>query len=382
MTDNNISKKQKTNHNNDNNNIKQLYDNNNNDIVIKFSQSYSNKNESRDLRLIETSMDMIKKIKLGNDTLRLIGSKGDDTVLCTNDQTYSIKKVETSNSVFLIPSSLNNEYNIIANCGTYYELKAINGRIEQLEELLKQTQYNGSDDDNNNTLNLLSRNDLEQYVQASKKELDDAFDKLGVIELQGKMRMISRSASREVIRCVLDTIMENDWSINNIDETLCCNNMKDIDPVLLHAVLLKLGNIIDKNDTTSIWKLDEESIAKSTAHILFCSLKTIKDKTWQCDDFMIEWQSRTPGVSELDQKLLYGIAIKIDNGFKYLPVENMNKDASYRLNQLFQLKRSYSKLELVPYLEDLINDTSKLAMKIDELLLQHTKKIDDLYYQK
>ena len=110
--------------------------------------------------------------------------------------------------------------------------------------------------------------------------------------------------------------------------------------------------------------------------------KTIKDKTWQCDDFMIEWQSRTPGVSELDEKLLYGIAIKIDNGFKYFPVENMNKDASYRINQLFQLKRSYSKLELVPYLEDLINDTSKLAMKIDELLIQHTKKIDDLYYQK
>ena len=376
MTDN-ITKKQKIDHNNDdNNNIKQLYDNKNNDIVIKFSQSYSNQDESRDLRLIETSLDMIKKIKSG-ESLRLIGSKGDkgdDTVLCTNDQTYSIKKVETSNSVFLIPSSLNNEYNIIANCGTYYELKPINGRIEQLEELLKQTQYNGSDD-NNTTLNLLSRNDLEQYVQASKKELDDAFDKLGVIELQGKMRMISRSASREVIRCVLDTIMENDWSINNIDETLCCNNMKDIDPVLLHAALLKLGHVIEKKETTSIWKLDEESIAKATAHILFCSHKSIKDKSWQCDDFMIEWQSRTPGVSELDQKLLYGIAIKIDNGFKYLPVENMNKDASYRFNQLFQYKRSYSKLELVPYLED-------ITLKVDELLIQHTKNIDDLYYQK
>lgn len=379
MSDN-VMKKQKVIHSNDDEKTtKQLHDNVNNEVVIKFRPSYSNQEQLRDLRLIETSMDMIKRVKAG-ETLKLIGSKGEDTILCTSEQTFSIKKVETSNSVFLIPASNNNEYNIIANCGTYYELKPINGRIEQLEELLKKTQYNGIDD--NNTSNLFSRTDLEECVQASKKELDDAFEKLGVIELQGKMRMISRAASREIIRCVLDTIMENDWSIHNVDETVCCDVMKDIDPVLLHAVLLKLGQILEKRESTIIWKLDEESIAKATAHILFCNHKSIKDKSWPVDDFMVEWQSRTPGVSELNQKLLHGIAIKIDNGFKYFPVENLTKDASVRFDQLFQLKRSFSKLELVPYLEDLINDTSKLDIKIDELLLQYTKKIEDLYYQK
>jgi hypothetical protein len=159
MSDNNIMKKQKVIHNNDEKTTKQLHDNVNKEVVIKFRPSYSNQDQSRDLRLIETSMDMIKKVKAG-ETLKIIGSKGEDTVLCTSEQTFSIKKVETSNSVFLIPASSNNEYNIIANCGTYYELKPISGRIEQLEELLKKTQYNGTDD--NNTSNLLSRTDLEE----------------------------------------------------------------------------------------------------------------------------------------------------------------------------------------------------------------------------
>jgi len=380
MTETSSSKKQKISHDNDNDNIsKQLYDNINNEVIIKFRPSYSNEENKRDLRLIETSMDLIKKIKDG-EKLRLIGSKGEDTVLCTNEQTFSMKKVETSNSVFLIPASYNNEYNIITNCGTFYELKSINGRVEQIEELLKQTQYYGTNDEN--ISNLLSRAEIEERVQASKKELDEAFEKLGVIELKGKMRMISRSASREVIRCVLDTIMENDWSIHNVDEFVCCNIMKDTDAVLLHSVLKKLGRIIEKKENTMIWKLDEDSIAKATAHILFCSHKSVKDKGWPIDEFMIEWQSRTPGVSELDKKLLCGIAIKVDNNFKYLPVEDFVRDASIRFDQLFQIKKSFNKEELVPYLEDLVKDKSIVALKVDELLLQYTKKIDDLYYQK
>lgn len=376
-----VSKKQKTSHNNDNDDkiLKQLYDNINDEVIIKFRPSYSSQENKRDLRLIETSMDLIKKIK-DCEKLKLIGSKGEDTVLCTNEQTFSMKKVETSNSVFLIPGSCNNEYNIISNCGTFYELKPINGRVEQIEELLKQTQYYGTNDENQT--NLLSRTEIEERVQASKKELDEAFEKLGVIELKGKMRMVSRSASREVIRCLLDTIMENDWSIHNVDEFVCCNIMKDTDAVLLHSVLKKLGRIIEKKENTMIWKLDEDSIAKATAHILFCSHKSVKDKGWPIDEFMIEWQSRTPGVSELDKKLLCGIAIKVDNNFKYLPVEDFVRDASIRFDQLFQIKKSYIKAELVPYLEDLIKDTSVLALKVDELLLQYTKKIDDLYYQK
>jgi len=177
--------------------------------------------------------------------------------------------------------------------------------------------------------------------------------------------------------------MENDWSINNINENLCCSIMNDTDPVLLHSVFKKLGKIIEKTENTIIWKLDEDSIAKATAHILFCSNKSSKDnKGWSIDDFMIEWQSRTPGVSELDKKLLCGIAIKVDNNFKYLPVEDLVRDACIRFEQLFQIKKSFNKEELVPYLEDLVKDKSIVALKVDELLLQYTKKIDDLYYQK
>ena len=69
----------------------------------KASLVYSSSFNSRDMRLMEVPSDVLSHITEGHD-LKLIGpGKGGDTVLCTGNKTYSIKKVETSNVSFLVP---------------------------------------------------------------------------------------------------------------------------------------------------------------------------------------------------------------------------------------------------------------------------------------
>lgn len=57
-----------------------------------------------------------------NEQLRLIGDETNHAVLCTDSKTYAIKKVETSNSVFLVAPSDNKRFNIESLHQDYYEV--------------------------------------------------------------------------------------------------------------------------------------------------------------------------------------------------------------------------------------------------------------------
>ena len=72
--------------------LRQLFEESGQQLSLRFSSSYGN----RDLRLIEVPEEIIQIIKMGQE-LKIIGDKAGDAALCTNDRTFSIKKVETSN---------------------------------------------------------------------------------------------------------------------------------------------------------------------------------------------------------------------------------------------------------------------------------------------
>lgn len=64
--------------------------------VVHFSKAFVE--TSKDVRLIEINDEIEEKLRTGI-ALKLIGSETQtDTVLCTDDKTYSVKKVETSNT--------------------------------------------------------------------------------------------------------------------------------------------------------------------------------------------------------------------------------------------------------------------------------------------
>lgn len=61
---------------------------------------------------------------------KLVGDAGTDAVLCTENETYSVVRVETSNDVFLVPPATPAEtadaesdtFEVTARCNYYYEV--------------------------------------------------------------------------------------------------------------------------------------------------------------------------------------------------------------------------------------------------------------------
>jgi hypothetical protein len=256
-------------------------------ITISFSQNFLKK----DVRLIEVTEDLINLLERG-ESLSIIGpievsgsgsSSVSDTVLTSREKTYSIKKVEQSNAVYVVDPSNTDEYSIQFASQDYYEIKPIPARLEKIKQLLSSSQYNGTEAETENPVDkskVITYNELRDQVQASNVEFTSALFGLGVVELQGKMRLLSKIAIREAIQQLIYTIMENTWDVHSISEERCILAMHTVDPVLLNFALKTLvqkkclketKNEEKESERKGIWTLDQDAISKATAHILFNS---------------------------------------------------------------------------------------------------------------
>jgi Sister chromatid cohesion protein Dcc1 len=242
------------------------------DQTGKHRISFSPEFRGRDFRLFELPEELVSQIESG-EVVKIVGSTEpkSDAVICSKKKTYSLKKAETSNSVFVVPSSSSGEFTVTGTCQHYYELKPIAPRLEMVAEALRSAVYNGNDPEHEKRIDrslLLSYEQLRATVQTSDTELENALFSLRVVELMGKMRMLSKKAVREVICDLIDTIIENSWPTDKVDEALCKQAMPDTDHVLLTFAFKSLGRMREER---GLWELDHSAIARSTADNLFNS---------------------------------------------------------------------------------------------------------------
>lgn len=296
---------------------KQLYNSNGtSDIsIIQFPIEDISK---RDIRLIEISDEILKELESGG-ILKIIGNKHADAVICSSKKTYSIKKVETSNSIFLIPPSENESFTIQGKCSDYYELKSMKGRTEQLTHYLQPSIFKGQKEESECPIDetaLLSLADLTKLVQASKTELDEALKNLNIVEMNGKLRLLARSAILEVISQLFNIMIENNISIDSVDYNICKEIMSaddQSDPVILKYVLTTLGSPSASDE--NIWSLEKEKVLRTAAHVTFTFANySFDNRHWPCDDFLKEWSLKSPasfGLEEIDQSLLKGVVVVI-----------------------------------------------------------------------
>ena len=234
----------------------------------------------RDVRLIEVNEDFLKQLS-DQQPLKIIGPMEvstdggvSDAVLTSLDKTFSIKKVETSNAVYLIGPSHTDKYTVQSASQDYYELKCIPPRLDKIKELCPE--YNGIDAKSNDNLHdsrLLSYSELRNQIQASDVEFAAALFNFAVVNLRGKMRLLSKVAIRESTRHLVFTIMEQSWKLQHIVEDLCVRHIPEMDPVLLNFSLKSLGEKRNIDGTEGVggayWTLDQDKISRATAHIQF-----------------------------------------------------------------------------------------------------------------
>mmetsp|Transcript_2674 Transcript_2674/g.3654 ORF Transcript_2674/g.3654 Transcript_2674/m.3654 type:complete len:207 (+) Transcript_2674:145-765(+) len=202
--------------------------------------------------------------------------------------------------------------------------------------------------------------------------------------MNGYIRLLPQSIYFEHAEALFDVIIENGWRIDCINESLCMNSMsKDCDIVVLRRVLSSLGSSNEKE--TSIWTLDRDKVLRLLAHVLFyIHVRDSSTNQWPVEDFLTYWSIKSPISINFESSadfLLRGIALKVTESTKvpyyhYLPVEQMSKQLSSRLQQLFSCspQRQFRLEDLEPYLEGLV-----AVEQMQETLLTHCKFIDARY---
>lgn len=355
------------------------------DLNAVHTVSFSPQFRQRDLRLIEVNEDIIKSINEG-EKLTVIGEPKREAVFCTSNKTFAIKKVETSNSILLVPPSKDSNFFVSGICSDYYELKQVEGKLDKLHDILKLCEYKGITDEIMHPPikeNLHTLQELRAITPASQKEFDDALQNLDIVEINGFVRLLSRSALLEYSESVFNYIIESDLTIDNIDENLCIAGIpKDSDPLILRRVLASLGECEVSSDGRNIWNLDKRKVLRMSAHIIFSNHSSSK---LSVEEFLSLWSARSPvadNVVPLAESLLRGVALKVSSSdskasspaFLYVPLELLPKDIGGRLQHLFSKQPKLSKEMIEPYLEDLV-----APQKLEETLLKHCRVVDNFY---
>lgn len=332
------------------------------------------------LRLFEMPDSLVKESTGGKcSDFNLIGTPSEDAVLCSRTTTYSIKKAELSNQLYLLNEVNANTFEIFGNAGHLYELKATRGRVESMLQVLKGSEYPIRSD---KSKNLLSRAQLREHVQASEAEIEAACRRMHIVEINGCMRMLDKPALHLLTRDLLDTILAHDLNLSALREledvrALMSVGETTLDDVLLHHVLASLGEptVVDSVKSEGVvWKLHPLRVQQASAHLLFleyCNDPCNHKKPWPMRDFFDAWEARTPTVAALSPMLpltqlmevLMGIAItaipynpaatneassssckalrgldapsSAGGGLIYVPADELSCDPAVRVQQLF-----------------------------------------------
>jgi hypothetical protein len=342
----------------------------------------------RDIRLIEIPKEVEKKLKSSDGCeLQILGSEDAlNAVLCTDDQTFSIKKVETSNTVCLVPPVVDSEhilsdiYSVVATCPCFYELKQTSPNFDEVEKMLRKSLYRGIEAEKEyppKEEDLLSYQDIQNMALASRKELDKALKEFQTVEIDGKIRIMSKDAKWSIAKQLMNEIILADFDIEKLSDAELRDVTRDdpIDFMLYEHTLNTLGTL----DAEGFWCLEAEKLAQTAAHIIF---REKNDEFILIESFMENWELKLPKGVKTDSSLLGGIALAVtrggtvDNFYTYAPFAELGSTNKCRLAAVFKIKSKLTKSELRPYIS--VDSDATDATK-DDIITSLTRKVDEFY---
>ncbi|XKL59219.1 hypothetical protein PGB90_000235 [Kerria lacca] len=323
--------------------------------------------EETQYKFLELNEELLDKLKNGIP-LTFRGNKEDKAVLCTDDKTYEVKEVETSNSLLLIPDlkfpeemqSLNcterilEHKDVINVFHTYYEVKLSKPKLKRLRTILNESSYRGSELESelvDSGVKMYSTNELLDVIQASEVELKNALSKMQAFELNDKWRILEFSYHVRVLSYFLNLIDEQSWNHEDIPADEVDQILSEIVPsnIINYILLTYCENCFELNGKRHV-RLIENKVCRIIGEEL---LKPTT--TFEFNDFLRAWQGSVPeglitNICQLDG-LVY-----IDNQLNrkvihYCPEYELSEDIAERIQYLFTLKEKWTFEEIKPYIE-------------------------------
>lgn len=128
----------------------------------------------------------------------------------------------------------------------------------------------------------------------------------------GFLRIVDRAALKDMIRLVLDTLLEHAWPLSGISHDRITQELVvqgDADGSMLECALKALGGEREGD----IWRLESRAVAQEVARRVFCRhvQESGGNRRVAEDDFMIEWTMGIPvSLTCPPLEFLRGIAVR------------------------------------------------------------------------
>jgi sister chromatid cohesion protein DCC1 len=328
-------------------------------------------------------------------TFKLKGREGDDAVLVTEDQTFLVRRGETSNTQMLFECPLetfigeggaDGTYFAVGNVMQHLELMPASARLHELPKLLERRPYEGPDLDAEFDLegqkeSRLSRSDIEGMLQASAGEIDAELRRLGALEIGGKLCSMGQRYESNLMTIIFAAAVLRNWDLGALSLEEC---LEDADVAAYprtvvatfldkYAAAAPSGGDAMETDGADGGKraLDIARLAVFRAEELLDALPITQRMT--VDEFMSRWRTMLPSDAEVGMQLLHGRAIAEPKGartlIKKLALGDLPRDVKGLFRVLFAQRAQWSKEELVPYLAGVVGP----GQSADALLLKHTR---------
>lgn len=165
--------------------------NSNDCVTIKFSEELGNSSCYRLLELADPKL--LAALEEGRE-LCIRGGLNDDVVLCTENQTFQLRELVTSNMFLVVEKEENNSGDgklgiVVGRPSATLEATLLTRPpgIDQLIKALNEAPYNGGlEDEEFKPNDLIHVTRIFENVQASSQEIEECLKKQGVMIIKGK----------------------------------------------------------------------------------------------------------------------------------------------------------------------------------------------------
>ena len=313
------------------------------------------------------------------------GGDDDEAVLCTHDVTYAVKRVDSTNTMWLlrpgerealVGGREDSVARVAAVANSHLELVEVAPRLERLRAMLLRHPYAGPDEAPD-AAGLVGHAAVCASVQASDTQLSRALRQLGAFELDGALRVASSAYQHDVLNRLVWTAFSEGYELSAVPEVGVCEAMNKDEAVrseMVRHVLLEFSEP-DSDVLGGTWSLDLGKVATAYAAELVA-----EKPRWALDQLLAEWKERMPEGMPVSAELLRGLALLEPRKeapdvmeAKAFCEAALPRAPAQRFAALFAERARWAWEDLGPYVEPL--DVGTPDTKTDVLLMRYTRKI-------
>lgn len=226
-------------------------------------------------------------------------------------------------------------------------------------------------------MQLYTYQELEETMQSSSKELDEALKSIDAFQFNGYFRLFDTESEHLIVKHILLSIVAEGHSIERLhkQDVIRAANDGRLNPTLVEqGISSYLVTHAESTDSNPLYYFNSRKYSTLVAEVLLRKNDSGPDSGLRLSTFKDQWQKLATDYIAIDMSDLEGLAIleeigKADFRVRYLPSRSMSHSPKIRLGELFKIKPKWTFAQIKPYLQDLItHDTNE-----EKILVQHTR---------